>query len=60
MILFPCPHCGQTAEIQDRLRPHPRSPVTHVTIACLAGDWLILTAEEAEELLETAQRPRAS
>ena len=60
MNLFPCPICGQTAEVQDRLRPNARSPITHVTVACLAGDWLILPVEDAEQLIQAANRPKAS
>jgi hypothetical protein len=60
MILLPCPLCGQTADVQDRLRPHTRSPITHVTIACIAGDWLILPVEQAEELIRAAPHPKAS
>jgi hypothetical protein len=57
--LFPCPVCGQTAEVQDRLRPERAGPITHVTVACLAGHWLILPVEEAEELIRHAT-PHAS
>jgi hypothetical protein len=54
--LFACPVCNQTAEVQDRLRPSPRGPITHVTVACVAGHWLVLPVAEANELIRAAGR----
>jgi hypothetical protein len=38
----PCPVCDQVAEIQDRLRSEAGAPITHVTLACVAGHWTML------------------